>query len=174
LLVVTEIALAIILLVGAGLMLRSLARLPEYVAGFYGRRHTSSGIIQVTGESRTITSNLCRALSTVAQASLDRARVVAVAANSDPPFVGQRPWYRGEFSIEHQPVDERKQNPQVNYQAVSPDYFRVMEIPLLRGRFFTDSDTVRPNGRRDVAIINQRLAQRMWPNAESARETTQL
>jgi hypothetical protein len=40
-----------------------------------------------------------------------------------------------------------------------------MQIPLLRGRVFTDRDTVRPDGHRDVAIINRRLAERMWPNA---------
>ncbi len=92
--------------------------------------------------------------------------VDAVAANSDLPFVGQKPWYRGEFSIEGQSSEEQKQNPLVNYQAVSPDYFRVMQIPLLRGRVFTDRDNVRPDGHRDVAIISNRLAERMWPNAD--------
>jgi predicted permease len=93
--------------------------------------------------------------------------VVAVAANSDLPFVGQKPWYRGEFALESQSTDDQKQNPLVNYQAVSPDYFGVMQIPLLRGRAFTDRDTVRPDGFRDVAIINRRLAERMWPNADA-------
>ena len=41
-----------------------------------------------------------------------------------------------------------------------------MKIPLLRGRVFTDSDNVRPNRHRDVAIISSRLAERMWPNAD--------
>ena len=41
-----------------------------------------------------------------------------------------------------------------------------MQIPLLRGRVFTDRDTVRPDGHRDVAIISRRLAERMWPNAD--------
>jgi predicted permease len=92
--------------------------------------------------------------------------VVAVAANSDLPFVGQKPWYRGEFSIQGQSSEDQEQNPLVNYQAVSPDYFRVMQIPLLRGRAFTDRDTVRPDGQHDVAIISNRLAQRMWPNED--------
>jgi putative ABC transport system permease protein len=90
--------------------------------------------------------------------------VIAVAANSDLPFVGQKPWYRGEFSIEGQSDNEREQNPMVNYQAVSPDYFRVMEIPVLRGRAFDDRDDVRPNDDRDVAIISNSLAKRIWPN----------
>jgi putative ABC transport system permease protein len=93
--------------------------------------------------------------------------VVAVAANSDLPFVGQKPWFRGEFSVEGQSEADREQNPLVNYQAVSPDYFRVMQIPLLRGRAFTDRDTVRPDGERDVAIVSKGLAERMWPNADA-------
>jgi predicted permease len=93
--------------------------------------------------------------------------VVAVAANSDPPFVGQKPWYRGEFSIQHQSIEDQRLNPKVNYQAVSPDYFSVMRIPLIRGRVFTDHDTIRSDRRRDVALINQRLAQRLWPNGDA-------
>src|SRR4029453_9814384 len=92
--------------------------------------------------------------------------VIAVAANSDLPFVGQKPWYRGEFSIQGQSEEEWKQNPLVNYQAVSPDYFRVMQIPVLRGRVFNDNDTVRPNNHRDVAVISRQLAERMWPKAD--------
>ena len=167
LLVVTEIALAIILLVGAGLMLRSLARLQNTSPGFSAEDVLHLEINPTYQRERDYNVEfMSRRYQQLLQRVSTVTGVVAVAANSDPPFVGQRPWYRGEFSIEHQPVDERKQNPQVNYQAVSPDYFRVMVIPLLRGRFFTDSDNVRPNGRRDVAIINQRLAQRMWPNAD--------
>jgi len=41
-----------------------------------------------------------------------------------------------------------------------------MEIPVLRGRVFTDNDTYRPDGRKDVAIISRGLANRMWPNAD--------
>ena len=91
--------------------------------------------------------------------------VEAVAANSDLPFVGQKPWYRGEFSIEGQSSEEEKQNPLVNYQAVSPDYFRVMQIPILRGRVFTDRDDVRPDGqprccRHQQAVGGADVAQR--------------
>ena len=92
--------------------------------------------------------------------------VVAVAANNDLPFVGQKPWYLGELSVQGQSIEDQKHNPLVNYQAVSPDYFQVMQIPLLRGRAFTERDTVRPDGHRDVAVISQRLAERIWPNAD--------
>jgi predicted permease len=166
-LVVTEIALAVVLLAGAGLMLRSFTRLQNTSPGF-----TADGVLhlEINPTYRRQEDYRVAFMSQHYQRLLQQVAtvpgVVAVAANSDLPFVGQKPWYRGEFSIQGQSIEEQKQNPTVNYQAVSPDYFRVMQIPLLRGRVFTDRDTVRPDGHRDVAIISKRLAERMWPNAD--------
>ena len=167
LLVVTEIALAVVLLAGAGLMLRSFTRLQNTSPGF-----TAEGVLhlEINPTYRSQEDYRVEFMSRHYQQLLQQVAavpgVVAVASNNDLPFVGQKPWYRGEFAIEGQSTDEQKHNPMVNYQAVSPDYFRVMEIPLLRGRVFTDRDTVRPDGHRDVAVINRRLAERMWPNAD--------
>jgi putative ABC transport system permease protein len=167
LLVVTEIALAVVLLAGAGLMLRSFTRLQNTSPGF-----NADGVLhlEINPTYQRQEDYRVELMSRRYQQLLERVAqvpgVVAVGANSDLPFVGQKPWYRGEFAIEGQSNDDQKQNPLVNYQAVSPDYFRVMQIPLLRGRAFTDRDTVRPDDLRDVAIINRRLAERMWPNAD--------
>jgi predicted permease len=167
LLVVTEIALAVVLLAGAGLMLRSFTRLQNTSPGF-----TAEGVLhlEINPTYRRQEDYRVEFMSRHYQALLQQIAtvpgVVAVAANNDLPFVGQKPWYRGEFSLEGQSSEEAKQNPLVNYQAVSPDYFRVMEIPLLRGRVFTDRDTVRPDRHRDVAVVNKRFAERMWPNAD--------
>ena len=168
LLVVTEIALAVVLLAGAGLMLRSFARLQNTSPGF-----TADGVLHLEinptfqRQEDYSVALMSRRYQQLLQRVAQVPGVVAVAANSDLPFVGQKPWYRGEFALESQSTDDQKQNPLVNYQAVSPDYFGVMQIPLLRGRAFTDRDTVRPDGFRDVAIINRRLAERMWPNADA-------
>ena len=167
LLVVTEIALAVVLLAGAGLMLRTLTRLENTSPGF-----TADGVLhlEINPTYRSQDDYRVEFMSRRYQQLLQRVAmvpgVVAVAANNDLPFVGQKPWYRGEFSIQGQATKDSQQNPLVNYQAVSPDYFRVMQIPLLRGRVFTDRDNLRPDGRRDVAIISSGLAQRMWPNAD--------
>jgi putative ABC transport system permease protein len=168
LLVVTEIALAVVLLTGAGLMLRSFTRLQNTSPGF-----TADGVLhlEINPTYRRPEDYKVEFMSRHYQKLLQQVAavpgVVAVAANSDLPFVGQKPWYRGEFAIQGQSSEDQKQNPLVNYQAVSPDYFRVMQIPLLRGRAFTDRDTVRPNGSLDVAIISDGLAQRMWPNEDA-------
>jgi putative ABC transport system permease protein len=167
LLVVTEIALAVVLLAGAGLMLRSFTRLQNTSPGF-----TPDGVLhlEINPTYRRQEDYRVEFMSRHYQQLLQQVAtvpgVVAVAANNDLPFVGQKPWYRGEFSIQGQSSDEVKQNPMVNYQAVSPDYFRVMQIPLLRGRVFTDRDNVRPDRQRDVAIVSRQLAERMWPNAD--------
>ena len=167
LLVVTEIALAVVLLAGAGLMLRSFTRLQNTSPGF-----TADGVLhlEINPTYKRQEDYRVEFMSPRYQQLLQQVAtvpgVVAVAANSDLPFVGQKPWYRGEFSIQGQSSDDQKHNPLVNYQAVSPDYFRVMEIPLLRGRVFTDRDNVRLDRLRDVAIISRGLAERMWPNAD--------
>jgi putative ABC transport system permease protein len=167
-LVVAEIALAVVLLAGAGLMLRSFMRLQSTSPGF-----TAEGVLhleinptyqrQEDYRVELMSRRYQQLLQQVAQVP----GVIAVAANSDLPFVGQKPWYRGEFSIQGQSKEDQKQNPLVNYQSVSPDYFNVMQIPVLRGRVFNDNDTVRPNGNQDVAVISRGLAERMWPNADS-------
>jgi putative ABC transport system permease protein len=167
LLVVTEIALAVVLLAGAGLMLRSFARIQNTSPGF-----TADHVLhlEINPTYRSEQDYRAEFMSRHYQKLLQQVAtvpgVIAVAANNDLPFVGQKPWYRGEFSAEGQSIDEQKHNPLVNYQAVSPDYFRVMEIPLLRGRVFTDRDNIRSDGNRDVAIVSKRLAERMWPNAD--------
>ena len=167
LLVVTEIALAVVLLAGAGLMLRSFSRLQNTSPGF-----TADGVLhlEINPTYQRQEDYRVEFMSRHYRKLLDQIAtvpgVVAVAANNDLPFVGQKPWYRGEFSIEGQSSEDSKQNPLVNYQAVSPDYFRVMQIPLLRGRAFNDRDTWKPGGHRDVAIVNKRLAERLWPNAD--------
>ena len=167
LLVVTEIALAVVLLAGAGLMLRSFLRLQSTSPGF-----TADGVLHLEinptyqrPEDYRV-EYMSRHYQQLLQKVAEVPGVIAVAANSDLPFVGQKPWYKGELSIEGQPADEQKHNPLVNYQAVSPDYFRVMQIPLLRGRVFSSNDTFRPDGHQDVAIVNRQLAERMWPNAD--------
>jgi putative ABC transport system permease protein len=167
LLVVTEIALAVVLLAGAGLMLRTFTRLQNTSPGF-----TADNVLhlEINPTYQRQEDYRVEFMSRHYQQLLQRIATVpgveAVAANSDLPFVGQKPWYRGEFSVEGQSTEEQKLNPVVNYQAVSPEYFRVMQIPLLLGRTFTERDTVRPDGHRDVAIIGRRLAERMWPNAD--------
>jgi putative ABC transport system permease protein len=80
-------------------------------------------------------------------------------ANAVPLGVGSVRIY-GDFSIEGQPAQEHLWASKV---AASPDYFRAIGIPLVKGRFFTETDDDRSPG---VAIINERLARLLWPNED--------
>jgi predicted permease len=162
LLVITEIALAMVLLVGAGLMIRSLARLQGAHPGFNPEgvlvmevNPTYRGQMNV----ETMSANYQKLLRAVAATP----GVVAVGANYNLPFVEQMPWTRAQFTVEGQSFDEQKGNPVANLQNVSPDYFRVMQIPLIHGRFFDERDA---QGAPNVAIINRRLAERFWPGED--------
>ncbi len=161
-LVIAEIALALVLLVGAGLMIRSLARLQGVQPGFNPEgvlvmevNPTYHGQMNV----ETMAANYKKLLHAVAETP----GVMAVGANYNLPFVEQMPWTRVQFTAEGQSFDEQKGNPVANLQNVSPDYFRVMQIPLISGRFFDERDSL---GAPNVAIINRRLAERFWPGED--------
>jgi putative ABC transport system permease protein len=161
-LVIVEIAMAMVLLVGAGLMIRSLARLQGVHPGF-----NPEGVLMMEvnptyhGQMNveTMAANYKKLLRAVAETP----GVVAVGANYSLPFVEQMPWTRAQFTIEGQSFDEQKGNPVANLQNISPDYFRVMQIPLISGRFFDERDAL---GAPNVAIINRRLAERFWPGKD--------
>jgi len=89
--------------------------------------------------------------------------VEATGANNSPPFVAQRPWNRSQLAAEGQPVSAQSLNPVANFQTVSPDYFRALRIPLLRGRVFSDGDKLEAT---QVCIVSERLAAALWPNED--------
>jgi putative ABC transport system permease protein len=89
--------------------------------------------------------------------------VEAVGANNSPPFVTQFTWNRSQVVGETQPNGEQSQYPVANFQTVSPDYFRVLHIPLVRGRFFEAGDKLEAI---QVCIVSERLAKAVWPNED--------
>jgi putative ABC transport system permease protein len=156
-LVVAEVALALVLLVGAGLMLRSVLRLQRVDPGF-----APSGLL-----SMQITLSRSSFGSPQRQAAfytelLSRVRVLpgvtTAAATEYLPFSGIDG--SSGFYIEGRPAPARGDQQQTNYRSVSADYFRVMGISPAAGRMFTDQD--RQDGAR-VAMINETMARRFWP-----------
>jgi predicted permease len=158
LLVVSELAFSLILLIAAGLLIRSFIGLQSVSPGFNPEHVISMRL----GQSGLNLQNREAAVELARQIGQKIAAVPGVKLRggvSSLPFTSSVGW--GGISVEGftpQPGQEL----QVDQRGATPDYFRAMEIPLLKGRFFNDRDTV-PNAPL-VVLIDAKFAQRFWPN----------
>jgi len=160
LLVVSELTLSLMLLIGAGLLLRSFVRLQSVPPGFT-TEHVLTMEVAATGpryrEDKPVI-NLYREIEARV------AHLPGVAARglvSGLPLTGEVGW--GGISVEgYTPPPE--QELQVDMRVASTDYFRTMEIPLKSGRFFSEDDTA---DKPKVAIIDEKFAQRFWPSGDA-------
>jgi predicted permease len=158
LLVVAQIALALILLAGAGLMMRSFLHLQQARLGFnpdnvLTLRVTVPGI-GYRGSSAPFFHQLVERVNALPG--------VEVAGAIIPlPLSGIDESWDGILTVEGQSTLSFGQAPRITFARITPHYFRTMEIPLLTGRAFTDADT---RDTPQVAIIDERLAREYWPN----------
>ena len=148
------------LLIGAGLLIRSFVRLQGVSPGF----NADSVISMRLGASGRQFPNRDAAVEYFRQVGDRISAVPGVkvrGAVSALPFTSSVGW--GSINVEGftpQPGQEL----QVDQRAATTDYFRTMEIPLLKGRFFSDFDMM-TNAQR-VAIVDEKFAQRFWPNED--------
>jgi putative ABC transport system permease protein len=153
-LVVAEIALAMVLLVGAGLLLRSFKLVIEAHPGF-----DPKGVLTLSVPLPLANYPDQKTQAQFYETTLPRlAALPGVDAASGVfriPLVGLA---TAAFSIEGKPVAQGA-NPNADYRAISPAYFRTMGIPLRRGREFTDQDKV---DSPDAVVINEELARRFF------------
>jgi predicted permease len=160
LLVVAEVALSLMLLIGAGLLVRSFVRLQSVSPGF----NPDNVISMRLGASGRQFQDRNLAVEFYRQVGDKIASVPGVkvrGAVSSLPFTSSVGW--GSINVEGftpQPGQEL----QVDQRAATPDYFRSMEIPVLKGRAFTEFDAM-ANAQR-VAIVDEKFAQRFWPNED--------
>jgi len=160
LLVAAEVAISVLLLVGAGLMLRSLAVLQRVEPGF---DPTGVAVGNVSLPKRSYpTDEAARNFFEAAIARLKSSPGIHAAAAGDPTPFGPGGWQTG-ITVEGVPSPSPNENPLVNAAVVSPDYFRALSIPLARGRFFSDAD----DGRAPRSVIVSRaMVERFWPGAD--------
>jgi putative ABC transport system permease protein len=162
-LMVAQVALSLILLTGAGLLVRSLLRLKNVSLGFDPENIITARISLPASEYRDhvrvegIYSKLLdrvRRLHGIRSASLISVLPLSGAASRDPFSIEGRPWRpHGADGV-----------PQVaNLQVVAVDYFHTMRIPLLKGRDFSKHDA---GGAPPVAIVNQALVRGFWPGRD--------
>jgi putative ABC transport system permease protein len=159
-LVVAEFALALMLLVGAGLLLQSFAQLSQVDPGFDPDRVLTGELFlptnqYATGPERTaFMEEMMRRLESIPG-------VTGAGATSGMPFsgnVGTRT-----FNVEGFEAGPDQPEPWGDYRVVTPGYREAMRIPLLRGRFFTGADRAET---QPVVVVDRDLAVRYWPDAD--------
>ena len=154
-LIVAELALSVVLLVGCGLIVRSLLGLYGNVNGFVPDRLLETG----SDAGREFTPARAKW-----RAALERARgipgVESAALASRPPMRGGR---LKSFSISGRAAADPSLEPRAGDILISPDYFRTMGIPVVRGREFTEFDT---HTATPVVVISETLARQQYPNED--------
>jgi len=171
-LIVSELAFAVILMVGAGLLLRTLRDLLQENPGFNPTQvvtaNTWLGVpndpktdpYRGVRETTTFDRELLRRMKAIPGVELAAITSSLPATNSNPNAVGGLP-IEG-FAIEDRPV-ESSQNLSAERIRISPDYFKVLRATLLRGRSFTEGDE---DGKQPVAIIDEGTAHKYWPTQD--------
>lgn len=159
-LVVSEVALSLILLVGAGLMIRSFAQLVNVPPGF-DPKNVLTGRISLSSDTYE------RPEACVLYINQTLTRLRALPGVESVAFVAPMPFSGGnvgsDFRIEGTPEPAPGAEPGANNRSVTPEYFQAMKIPLIKGRYFNEQDR---RGGVGAAIINQTLAQRYFANEE--------
>jgi putative ABC transport system permease protein len=152
-LVVSEIALSVVLLAGAGLMLNSLLRLNSINLGFNPR-----GVLAMRVQSRDAKPEFYEQLL---------ARTLSIAGVESASVASSAPLYGSSgmcpMELEGKPEQENEEPGFVNIHTISADYFKTLGIALIRGRSLTEQDRA---GAVRVAIINQAAAERFWPGED--------
>jgi predicted permease len=156
-LIAAEVALSVVLLVGAGLLFRSFMRLQSVNTGFSSQQ-VLTATLTPAGPNYRNDSDFTNFYKRVIE------KISAVPGVQDAGIINTLPLDKGPtsgFRVEGRPVTTPDKWPSVNYRVVSPNYFRAMGIPVLQGRAYTDRDD--QNAPR-VMIVNQKLVRDIFPD----------
>jgi predicted permease len=161
-LVTAQVAISFILLIGAGLMLRTLVKLQEVDPGFHPENVLSSTVslnftkYMEAEKSRAFYERLLDDLS-------HRPGVESAAVSMTVPLDNQMGSMEGQLRIEGRPLPAGTPAPKADFRIVSPGYFRTLGIPIPRGRDFTYTDRGPTNA---AAIINASFARHQWGDSD--------
>jgi putative ABC transport system permease protein len=157
-LVVAEVALSLVLLVMAGLMIRSFAKLTNIDPGMSTENVMSMRMNRSPAKSKDGSQN-----GIFFQQVIDRARTLpgieAAGVTSHPPFGAPEAW---PITVETV-ANAGAQTQSIDTRTVSADYFNTMQIPLVGGQFFSVEDGPQS---APVVIVNQSMVNRYWPNQD--------
>ena len=172
-LIVSELAFAVILMVGAGLLLRTLRDLLQENPGFNPTQVVTANIVASEFPTNpktdpyldnlpraTFDRELLRRMKAIPGVELAAITSALPTTNTNPNAVGGLA--NEGFAIEDRPV-ESSQGLHAERIRISPDYFKVLQATLLRGRSFTEGDE---DGKPLVAIIDESTAHKYWPTRD--------
>jgi predicted permease len=160
-LIASEFGLALVLLVGAGLMIRAFMTLTAMDPGF-NPSHLLTMTVSVTGTQQSDPTRRMNFFSDVVTNVKSVAGVESASMTNHIPLAGDTWGYS--FYVQGRPMPRPGDSPKAIYRVVMPGYFQAMEVPFLRGRDVTNGDTV---GRPGVVVINQFLAEKWFPNEDA-------
>ncbi|HEV2417433.1 MAG TPA: ABC transporter permease, partial [Terriglobia bacterium] len=159
-LVVSEVALSLVLLTGAGLLIRTLWALRNANPGF-DPHNVLTCTLRVSEIKYPQPDQRIRFFDQLLKRVRALPGVESAGAIDDLPLMGNSSNWP--IAIEGRPAGALSEQPAVDTVMVSPGYFRTMRVPLLRGRVFNESD--RP-GTQPVIVISEAMAKRFWPNQD--------
>ena len=160
LLVVSEVALALMLLIGAGLLMRSLNGLRSVDPGF-DAGNTLTATVVIPNAKYTTPEQRNQFFDRVLQSVRALPGVESAARIDNLPLQGGSTQY---VAVEGQPPMKESEMPVVAVRMVSPEYFKTSRIRMLAGRDFADADAF---GTRSVVIVSEGTAKRFWPNQDA-------
>jgi putative ABC transport system permease protein len=166
LLVVTEIALAVMLVVGAGLLARSFSRLLTADPGFDVNGVLTLQVDLPTSSYREF-PKVADYYATLTQRISDIGGVETVAATAALPFAREIP-FLGNFAVQDRVAPEQGEEPTAHYRQVTPGYFEAMGIEITAGREFALQDDRESRG---VAVVNETLARQYFPDEDPIGKT---
>jgi putative ABC transport system permease protein len=168
LLVVAEVALAVVLLAGAALLVRSFLRLSQVDPGF---RPQGVATLQVALPR----SKYPEPASVAQQTAAIRGRLAALPGVRSADLINHLPFAGSNVSssvlLEGQPFNPTDPHPEPDLRSVTPGYFATLGIPVVRGRAFTDSDDA---GKPPVAVADETLARLLWPGQDPVGKRLRL
>jgi putative ABC transport system permease protein len=159
LLVIGQISLSMVLLIGAGLLMKSFLRLRAIDPGFESTNLLTMKVALPPAAYNTDQKRAAFFRELVQSVKAIPGVLDATVAMTMPTTTG---WLGTNVLVEGQPVVDGSLQPTARLQSITPGYFRTMHIPLRRGREFTQRDNV--SSAHAPVIINESFARRFWPN----------
>jgi predicted permease len=159
LLVIAELAISVVVLIAAGLLLRSFVRLQHVAPGFSPANVLT---LELSLSDKYYDPKIVRPMYQQLWPRLERLPgVVSAGGISALPMSGMDSW--GPITVEGMVLPQGEKFINVDERITSGDYFQTLQIPLLKGRLFNDQDSA---DSPKVAVIDEYMAQQIWPNQD--------